>query len=180
MNNKNINPILYFLLVYVFGIFGVHKFVDGNKKQGIIYLCTLGLCGFGWIYDFIKAGIAAIKYLLNKNTPIAPSNDNDFDSNGIMFTKLRGVTKDCINIIGLNRQNALQNITEHTPIHLEPSGNIFLAITDDSGIDIGEITYERSTKLNEYPLSQLNIHIKNITGGTDNKYYGCNVIITNK
>ena len=180
MNSKNISPILYFLLVYAFGIFGVHKFVDGNKKQGILYLCTLGLCGFGWIYDFIKAGIAAIKYLINKDTHTSSNNSNDFDSNGIMFTKLRGVTKDCINVMGLNRQKALQNISENTPIHLEPSGDIFLAITNDNSIDIGEITYERSKKLSEYPLSQLNISIKNITGGVDNKYYGCNVIITNK
>lgn len=180
MNNKNINPILYFVLVYLLGIFGIHKFIDGNKKQGVLYLCTLGLCGFGWMYDFIKAGIIAVKYLINKDTYSASTNNKDFDSNGVMFTKLRGVTKDCINVMGLNRQKALQNISENTKIHLELSDDIFLAITDDNGIDLGEISYERSKILNKYPLSQLSIHIKNITGGTDNKYYGCNVIITNK
>lgn len=43
------------LLIVVFGgIFGVHKFIEGNIKIGILYLFTGGLFGIGWIVDIIK------------------------------------------------------------------------------------------------------------------------------
>lgn len=50
-----------FLLCLFFGMFGAHKFYNKNIKMGIIYLCTLGLFGLGWIYDTIKLGMALIK-----------------------------------------------------------------------------------------------------------------------
>ena len=40
-----------FLIIYLLGLFGVHKFLGGNKKWGFIYLFTFGLFGLGWIYD---------------------------------------------------------------------------------------------------------------------------------
>lgn len=57
MNTRRINPILYFLIVYIGGIFGIHYFVDGNNKKGVLYLCTLGYCGIGWLIDLVKAFI---------------------------------------------------------------------------------------------------------------------------
>lgn len=43
------------LLIVVFGgLFGVHKFIKGDIKMGLIYLLTVGLFGFGWIIDIIK------------------------------------------------------------------------------------------------------------------------------
>lgn len=39
------------LLCYFFGVFGAHKFYEGNKKLGRIYLFTFGLFGVGWIAD---------------------------------------------------------------------------------------------------------------------------------
>lgn len=50
MNNYAIK----FLITLLLGPFGVHKFMEGNKKLGIIYLCTFGIFGFGWIFDLIK------------------------------------------------------------------------------------------------------------------------------
>lgn len=55
MNAKGINPIAYTIIVFFFGIFGVHKFIDGSVGMGILYLCTGGICGIGWIIDLIKA-----------------------------------------------------------------------------------------------------------------------------
>lgn len=43
-----------FLITLFLGIFGVHKFMEGKKALGIVYLCTLGLFGFGWFFDLIK------------------------------------------------------------------------------------------------------------------------------
>lgn len=44
-----------FLITFIFGMFGVHKFLEGNKKMGVVYLLTLGLFSFGWIYDTVIA-----------------------------------------------------------------------------------------------------------------------------
>lgn len=43
------------LITYFFGVFGVHKFMQGKKKEGIIYLCTFGIFGIGWVIDVFKA-----------------------------------------------------------------------------------------------------------------------------
>ena len=42
-----------FIVVY-FGMLGVHKFLDKDYKMGILYLCTMGLFGIGWIIDIYK------------------------------------------------------------------------------------------------------------------------------
>ena len=49
------------ILCFFFGFFGVHKFMEKKIGMGILYLFTMGLFGFGWIYDCIKYLIAAIK-----------------------------------------------------------------------------------------------------------------------
>lgn len=42
------------VIVVCFGMLGVHKFLDKDYKMGILYLCTLGLFGVGWIVDIYK------------------------------------------------------------------------------------------------------------------------------
>lgn len=34
------------------GIFGLHRMYLGKWLTGILYLCTAGLIGVGWVYDF--------------------------------------------------------------------------------------------------------------------------------
>ena len=41
------------LLCIFLGGFGAHKFYVGKIGMGIVYLCTLGLFGFGWLIDII-------------------------------------------------------------------------------------------------------------------------------
>ena len=43
MNTKNINPIVYFIIVFFFGGLGVHKFIDGKIGIGILYILTGGI-----------------------------------------------------------------------------------------------------------------------------------------
>lgn len=40
-----------FLICLFLGGFGVHKFLDGEIKIGILYLLTGGLFGIGWFID---------------------------------------------------------------------------------------------------------------------------------
>lgn len=42
-----------FLICLFGGWFGLHKFIEGKTWQGVLYLCTFGLCFFGWGADCI-------------------------------------------------------------------------------------------------------------------------------
>lgn len=43
-----------FLICLLGGWFGLHKFLEGKKGLGVLYLLTLGLCGIGWLVDTVK------------------------------------------------------------------------------------------------------------------------------
>lgn len=60
-NGGNGMPWVKLIICFFFGFFGVHKFMEKKIGMGILYLFTMGLFGFGWIYDCIKYLIAAIK-----------------------------------------------------------------------------------------------------------------------
>ena len=42
------------LICLLFGIFGIHKFIEKEIGMGFLYLFTLGLFGVGWIIDIVK------------------------------------------------------------------------------------------------------------------------------
>ena len=43
---------LAWILLTFFGIFGIHRFYLGKWLSGILYLCTGGLLGVGYLYDY--------------------------------------------------------------------------------------------------------------------------------
>ena len=47
------NKWVSFFLCFFFGAFGVHKFYEGRILLGVLYICTVGLCGIGIIIDLI-------------------------------------------------------------------------------------------------------------------------------
>ncbi|MBQ0089984.1 MAG: NINE protein [Prevotellaceae bacterium] len=64
------------LLVTIFlGWLGIHKFIQGKPKMGVLYMFTGGLCGIGWIVDII---IAASK-LSQKPKTYKTSNNGKLD-----------------------------------------------------------------------------------------------------
>lgn len=44
---------MFFVCLFL-GWSGAHKFIEKKTKIGLLYLCTLGLFGMGWIVDCVK------------------------------------------------------------------------------------------------------------------------------
>ncbi|MBR3864709.1 MAG: NINE protein [Clostridia bacterium] len=59
---KYCNKWVAFILCYIFGFFGAHKFYEGKHKQGLIYLCTVGIFGIGWFFDLLIILFKPTKY----------------------------------------------------------------------------------------------------------------------
>lgn len=64
VNSGNVNSYAYghgklkdkrvsLILCLLFGIFGAHRFYEGKIFTGLLYLCTCGLFGIGWLVDLI-------------------------------------------------------------------------------------------------------------------------------
>jgi TM2 domain-containing membrane protein YozV len=47
-----INYSMAWILLTFLGLFGVHRFYLGKWLTGLLYLCTAGLFGLGYLYDF--------------------------------------------------------------------------------------------------------------------------------
>ena len=71
-----------FVVCLLFGYLGIHKFMEKKIGMGILYLFTMGLMGFGWIYDCIKYLIIAIKHTNTgeKSTEVQSENRVYFDT----------------------------------------------------------------------------------------------------
>ena len=41
-----------YIFLFFLGGFGVHRFYLGRTTSGIVYACTMGLCGLGILFDF--------------------------------------------------------------------------------------------------------------------------------
>lgn len=47
------NKWIALILCIFFGVFGIHRFYEGKKITGFIYLFSFGLCGLGVFFDMI-------------------------------------------------------------------------------------------------------------------------------
>ena len=53
--------IVRLVITFMFGWFGVHKFMDGKILMGLAYLFTFAFCGIGWVIDIILEIVELIK-----------------------------------------------------------------------------------------------------------------------
>lgn len=50
-NDGEIDFNVAWLLLTFVGLLGIHRMYMGKWLTGLLYLCTAGLCGIGWLYD---------------------------------------------------------------------------------------------------------------------------------
>lgn len=48
------NKWIALILCVFFGWLGIHRFYEGKVFTGLLYLCTLGFFGIGWIVDIVR------------------------------------------------------------------------------------------------------------------------------
>ena len=56
------NKWISLLLCICFGWLGIHRFYEGKVITGILYLCTLGFFGLGWIIDIVRIALKPNPY----------------------------------------------------------------------------------------------------------------------
>lgn len=49
------------VLAIFLGMFGIHRFYVGKGGTGIIWLCTAGLFGIGWVADIVMIAIGGFR-----------------------------------------------------------------------------------------------------------------------
>ena len=49
------------ILCILFGIMGIHYFYVGRIGKGLVFMCTGGMFGIGWILDIIKIATGGFK-----------------------------------------------------------------------------------------------------------------------
>ena len=52
--NLNYNPKTALILCILLGSVGIHRFYMKNYGMGLLYMCTLGLFGIGWLVDIFR------------------------------------------------------------------------------------------------------------------------------
>lgn len=67
----NTHSLLIGYLLWIFGFTGSHRFYYGRPVTGIIWFCTLGVFGIGWLIDlFLMPGLDRAASLKFKPGPI--------------------------------------------------------------------------------------------------------------
>lgn len=66
MEEKNIkiskkSRLVAFLLCYIFGLFGAHRFYVGKTYTAVLYIFTFGLFGIGLIVDLLMIILGKFK-----------------------------------------------------------------------------------------------------------------------
>jgi TM2 domain-containing membrane protein YozV len=58
-----------YILCFFLGVLGAHKFYLNKTGVGMLYFCTLGLAGIGWILDLFTLGsqVDACNALVKRN-----------------------------------------------------------------------------------------------------------------
>lgn len=93
------NKTLALILCIFLGYFGVHNFYVKKNKMGLLYLCTIGLFGIGWIVDIVM--ICTDKFKDGDGLIVASPKSNNMPNANIYNTPA---------VNSINKTNSSQNI----------------------------------------------------------------------
>ena len=101
-----------FLITLFLGWAGIHKFMDKKIGMGILYLCTFGLFGIGWIIDIINSA-------------------RNLSYTSIHTQSNTGTAANTILVAGTNyKKNEISSIMSGNPIYNLPD-NTFIQKTEE-------------------------------------------------
>lgn len=84
-----------FIITLLFGWCGVHKFIQKKTSMGLLYLCTMGLFGIGWIYDCI----VAFRSICLKAPDANPVQSSGPQISGAALERKLQIVDDCMTLI---------------------------------------------------------------------------------
>ncbi len=53
--------LILLIVCFFFGTLGIHRLVVGKIGTGLLYLCTIGLFGIGWLVDMILLAVGSFR-----------------------------------------------------------------------------------------------------------------------
>jgi len=158
------HPVLKLVITFVFGMFGVHKFIEGDKKKGVLYLCTLGLFYFGWLYDVVLAAIDVVKFY--KNGGVIESNPKYGDASFVTLA-YKSPSGGYMNyaefkVVGINQKTNRQNTRRY---YCKDEGEAAALATQEGLVDIISVTAIPFTPPSEAQYEACRKHNRNIPYG---------------
>lgn len=122
------------LIAVFLGWAGGYQFYQRKWLMGIIYLFTLGLFGFGWLLDIIKAVSADIRY----NKPV------------VVNCEIRGTFAESKRNPKIKRKDILAEVPVGADLSIESAsykGAPFYLVCTEDGRDIGAVPSEINSEL---------------------------------
>lgn len=112
------------IIAIFFGWAGGYQFYQKKKNWGILYLCTLGLLGIGWLIDILNAykSFKGTQHAKQRNTPIQTSK---FQNNAILYIHESKATEK--NLKQINARRFIVFDTETTGVNPNTDSIISIA-----------------------------------------------------
>lgn len=130
------------------GWFGLHKYLDGNIKIGLLYTFTGGLLAIGWIHDIIKActsGQNRTRFKATTNT------ENILFQNEFLIV---GEKYECRKNSKKMRADVIKKTRLNTPVHIEKyiyNGKpAYMIVNTIIGLDLGVLSARAADWLTDY------------------------------
>lgn len=181
MKNKNIT--VDFILCFFFGYLGFHKFYEGNKNLGIIYLCTLGIFGIGWLIDIVILFFGMLKHYSNTNVNDVQANNSNtpiketIDVNGIKISFYEPTYSERKKSL-YSKTRIKKFVDDYVVFDLETTG---FSPNDSEIIEISALKYKNNTLIDSFsklvkPSISIPNKITKLTGITNEDVANCDTI----
>lgn len=137
-----------FVITLCLGWLGVHRFMQKKYGTGILWLCTFGLFGIGWIVDII---VVFTKLSANKNK-MQEQKQQKLRLVKTLHTQIVGTFADCDLDSEQYREDLILTIKKNQQLSLqywEYNGEPAYYVMHPSGVDVGCLPKDISKNIYE-------------------------------